>query len=586
MAIKQCVWEGCEALAAYSTRTKPAWCDEHITEQLRQGGLEPLEPFTGPGDWRLTRCLTCGCEAHYRLLYTLDKNTDREPTCRACYWAKWTADALKNGWVPGGAETGSDDQLRELCQATGYDYLGPAPLPPSYRVRCRYCGRISAERTGDIEYGCACQFNRPRANMTKPQAAMLRDSQAARLWWDFDNNSPGLWETATERTMRSASWKCPECGLHFEARIREMYGTAKCPDCAARERDRRRAEWELALVTPVSTVPELVARWADEESPDVAMLGGWRLRRFLCENGHYARVSPHSYLADGCPACRGQATLQGNIERRSAMTDAERAAERLGREPAELWHPTRNAPRKAGDLRGGRDMARPAWWLAPECGHEWEAPPGDFMQSQRLRCPECRSILDSLAWHFPDLAAEWSPDNPLSAWHVRPNATLPFIPEWICSTDPAHRWRIASTVRVHGSTCPLCRESGKSMVELRHFDALRSAFGEAFSGLAMRSEAFARRSVWVPDVTVQLDGGRTLLVEYDGSYWHADKADVDLDKSRDLLAAGALVVRLREWPLPSLGLDSRDYLELLVSSTAPDPDAAVSAIREWLDGRP
>jgi hypothetical protein len=124
------------------------------------------------------------------------------------------------------------------------------------------------------------------------------------------------------------------------------------------------------------------------------------------------------------------------------------------------------------------------------------------------------------------------------------------------------------------------------MVELRHFDALRSAFGEAFSGLAMRSEAFARRSVWVPDVTVQLDGGRTLLVEYDGSYWHADKADVDLDKSRDLLAAGALVVRLREWPLPSLGLDSRDYLELLVSSTAPDPDAAVSAIREWLDGRP
>jgi hypothetical protein len=122
-------------------------------------------------------------------------------------------------------------------------------------------------------------------------------------------------------------------------------------------------------------------------------------------------------------------------------------------------------------------------------------------------------------------------------------------------------------------------------VELRYFDALRAAFGEAFSGLAMRSDAFARRSVWVPDVTVQFDRGRALLVEYDGNYWHAGKAEVDLDKSRDLLAAGALVVRLRERPLPSLGLNSDNYLELPVSSTAPDPDSVVSAIREWLDAR-
>jgi len=586
MAVNQCAWEDCEALAAYGTLTKPAWCDEHISELLRQGGLEPLEPFTAPGDWRLTRCLTCGCEAHYRFVYTLDKNADQELTCRACFWAKSTADTLRLGVVPVGADLVGDDQARAIAGSHGYEYLGPSPLAPSYRVRCRYCGRISAERIADIDFGCSCQLNRPRANMTKPKAAMLRESQAARLWWDFDKNAPELWTAATERTMRSASWKCPECGLHFEARIRDMYGTPECPDCGARDRERRRAECELARVTPISGVPELVARWADEESPDVAMLGGLRLRRFLCEYGHYARVSPHSYLTSGCPSCRGQATRQANIERDSAMTDAERAAELQANEPASLWHPTRNAPRTFGDLRGRHAVWGPAWWLAPECGHEWEAPPSDFALPQRLRCLKCRSILDSLAWHFPDLAAEWSPDNPLNAWHVRPSGSLTFIPEWICSTDPAHRWRIAATVRVHGSTCPLCRESGKSIVELRYFDALRSAFGEAFSGLAMRSEAFARRSVWVPDVTVQLEGGRTLLIEYDGSYWHAGKVDIDLEKSRDLLAAGALVVRLREYPLPSLGLDSRDYLELPVSPTATDLDATVLAIREWLDTRP
>lgn len=107
-------------------------------------------------------------------------------------------------------------------------------------------------------------------------------------------------------------------------------------------------------------------------------------------------------------------------------------------------------------------------------------------------------------------------------------------------------------------------------------------FGEAFSGLAMRSPAFNRRSSWVPDITVHLETGRTLLVEYDGSYWHADKGDVDLDKSHDLLATGALLVRLRESPLLPLPIASSAYLELTVSSAAPEPERAAVAIREWL----
>lgn len=582
MSIQQCAEPGCVALAAYGTRTKPAWCDVHITAILVRGGLEPLEPFTGPTAWRLTRCLTCGCEAHYRFAYTLDKNAQNEATCRACFWAKWTAGALRIGAVAIGADVVSDDHARAVADSHGYDYIGPAPLPPSYRVRCRYCGRVSAERLGDIAFGCSCQVNPRRERMVKSAAALLRDSEFARLWWDFDRNPAELWQTATERTMRSAWWRCSDCGLGFEARVRDVYGTPECPDCAERDRVERRARYERAKITPISAVPELLAHWADDESPDVVMVGGYQLRRFRCGNGHYPRISPLSYLADGCPSCRGQATRDANVERRGALTDAERAAENLGVEPAALWHQTRNGPRKAGDLRGGSDMRRLAWWFAPECGHEWEAPPEDFQLPQRLRCPVCRSILDSLGWHFPDLAAEWSPDNPFSSWHVRPSGKLPFIPEWICSTDPAHRWRMASTVRVHGSPCPLCRESGKSLVELRYFDALRTAFGEAFSGLAMRNEAFARRSVWVPDVTVNLPDGRTLLVEYDGGYWHADKADVDRDKSRDLLAAGALVVRLREAPLDSLGLEDPAYLELPVYANLPDPNRAIAAIHDWL----
>ncbi|GAB2472264.1 zinc-ribbon domain-containing protein [Xylanimonas ulmi] len=431
MAVKQCSWDGCDSFAAYGTRTKPAWCDEHITEILRRGGLEPLEPFASSTGFRLTRCLACGCEAHYRFVYTLDKNRDQEPTCRACHWAKWTATALRFGAELVGADIVDDEHARLVAESHGYDYLGAAPIPPAYRVRCRYCGRITADRLGDIGWGCSCQVN-PR----RPASVQGQPEQA------FD---------------------------------------------------------------PVPRLnPELV----------------------------------------------------------------------------EQWHPTLNDPLRVTTI--SPNSKRRVHWRDPVCGHGWVATPADREKRPRLRCPECRTILDSLAWHHPDLAAQWSKDNPLSAWHVRPSGSLTFTPEWVCPKDATHRWRMAATARVQGSTCPMCRESGKSMVELRYFEALRTEFGEAFSGLAVRNPAFKRRTVWVPDVTVHLASGRTLMVEYDGGYWHAAKAGVDLDKSQDLLAAGALVVRLRESPLASLGISSGDYLELTVSPSAPAPERAVAAIREWL----
>ncbi|WP_333909617.1 zinc-ribbon domain-containing protein [Pseudoclavibacter terrae] len=432
MAVKQCSWEGCGELAAYGTRTKPSWCDAHITAILREGGLEPLEPFTKPTAYRMTRCLTCGCEAHYRFVYTLDKNAEREPTCRACFWAVWIIWAQSMGGRPSELDPVSEDEVREHAEANGFDYLGRSPRPPSFRTRCRYCGRVSVDRLGDIGWGCSCQVNPKRA------------------------------------------------------------------------------------VKPAATNPG--------QAPDVV-----------------ARMSP---------------------------------------ELVEQWHPTANGKLQVQDI--SPVSKRQITWRDPVCGHEWVARPVDREKRERLRCPECRTILDSLAWHFPALAEEWASTNPLSPWHVRPNATLTFVPEWVCSAVPEHRWQMSANVRTHGSTCPLCRESGKSMVELRYFEAVRDAFDTAFSGLTVRSEFFARRSSWVPDMTVELAGGRTMFVEYDGSYWHADKAVIDREKSADLLATGALVVRLRETPLPSLALQSRDYLELTVQSAAPNPVRAVAAIQDWL----
>jgi len=167
------------------------------------------------------------------------------------------------------------------------------------------------------------------------------------------------------------------------------------------------------------------------------------------------------------------------------------------------------------------------WWQDPNCGHEWQDTPQLRDSGQRLRCPYCRTILDSLAFHFPGLAAEWSPENPVTAWQVRPTGQTSFVPGWVCTANPEHRWQAPLASRTNGSGCPECREQGKSQVELDHHAAAERAFGRASSGQAVRHEAFARRGVWLVDITVELADGRKLAIEYDGSYWHADKGDVD-----------------------------------------------------------
>ncbi|WP_433635441.1 hypothetical protein [Nocardia sp. CA-120079] len=73
------------------------------------------------------------------------------------------------------------------------------------------------------------------------------------------------------------------------------------------------------------------------------------------------------------------------------------------------------------------------------------------------------------------------------------------------------------------------------------------------------------------------------MIEYDGAYWHRAPAKmlVDERKSLDLLAAGYLVVRLREDDLSALGIVHPRYTEIRVYSTAPRPQAVIAEIRDW-----
>jgi DNA polymerase-3 subunit epsilon len=156
-----CSVEPCTAVAAFRTRSKPAYCDDHIAVILRQGGLEALESFTRPDDWLLTRCLQCRNVAHYRFVYVQDKNAEGEGTCRACFWRGWGAHQRALLGAYGDNEPVPYEKAQATAEEHGYIYLGPVTSPSlphdPHRVECRRCGKISAERLGDIAFGCTCQ---------------------------------------------------------------------------------------------------------------------------------------------------------------------------------------------------------------------------------------------------------------------------------------------------------------------------------------------------------------------------------------------------------------------------------------------
>jgi hypothetical protein len=64
------------------------------------------------------------------------------------------------------------------------------------------------------------------------------------------------------------------------------------------------------------------------------------------------------------------------------------------------------------------------------------------------------------------------------------------------------------------------------------------------------------------DVAVRFDDRTTLLLEWDGAYWHADKIPHDTRKTARLLAAGHQLVSFREAPLRALPIADDRLLQV------------------------
>lgn len=115
------------------------------------------------------------------------------------------------------------------------------------------------------------------------------------------------------------------------------------------------------------------------------------------------------------------------------------------------WSP-RNLPLSPEDISYG---SKKVYWWKGKCGHEWEA--SAKARSQGEKCPICsgkRIIpgINDLVSMMPELAAEWSPQNPVPATSVGVGSHKKAIWQGKCG----HEWTAVIRSRTSGAGCPYC----------------------------------------------------------------------------------------------------------------------------------
>ena len=288
--------------------------------------------------------------------------------------------------------------------------------------------------------------------------------------------------------------------------------------------------------------PELAQQWHPtkngESTPQNVVPGSNKKVWWKCPEGpdHVwrASVSDRFNGGRGCPACAGQ---QVSVTNSFASLFPDIAAE---------WHPTKNGKLTPADVTAGSNKR--IWWKCPEGpDHEWKAAPS---HRRKAGCPACAnqqvSVTNSLQSLFPEIAKEL---HPTKNGKIRPTdivAGSSRLYTWRCSKNPDHEWKTTASHRTGQKTgCPYCSIVPRSRQEVR----LAFELGYHIPIDHDFHKIKTSKRLWDVDICApQLN----LALEFDGAYFHAEKADRDRNKAQNLRRNGWRVVRVREAPLKKL----------------------------------
>ena len=340
----------------------------------------------------------------------------------------------------------------------------------------------------------------------------------------------------TPGSNKKVWWKCNKGYDHeWDAAIADRSKGKGCSVCSGHK---------VVLSNCLATVdPELAKEWHPTKNgkltPSDVSNNSNKKVWWKCDKGNDHEWDAPIYSRSngrGCSVCRGRKVVLSNC---LATVDPELAKE---------WHPTKN-----GDLTPfnvSEYSNKKVWWKCDKADdHEWIAIISS--RSNGRGCSVCcgKKIVHSncFATVDPELAKEWHPtkNGKLTPSDVSNNSNKKVW--WKCKIDENHIWRTSPSNRVgRKSKCPYCDLTPQSKQELTITFELKTLFNNIEpKGLKTRLNGRLRAiDIYLPKLN--------LCIEFDGSYWHKDKRDIDKIKSEMLLKEGFKLIRVREEPLKKI----------------------------------
>ena len=392
------------------------------------------------------------------------------------------------------------------------------------------------ERTGNHTTGCPiCEgLKAVKSNCLETTHPKLCEE------WDYEKNKKITPQNIVAGSSKKVWWKCDKGDDHSwqaSANNRTTHNSG-CPICTNQI---------VVKSNCLNTVyPKLAKDWHPTKNKltpfDVSSKSTIKVW-WKCDKGEdHEWITTVAARVDGsgCPVCSGRKLGNSN------------SLAFVHPEISKLWHPKLNEELSPGKIIS--NSHRKVWWKCEKGDdHEWNASPNTLIQNQKDSssngCPVCRGLKvvksNSLKFLLPKISSEWNTElnhNGAENYTTKSGKKV----WWKCNNDPSHIWRTSISNRANGSGCPYCDLTPQSKQELTITFELMKLFKNIDpKGLKTKLEGRLRAiDIYIPKLN--------LCIEFDGSYWHKDKRDIDKIKSEMLFEEGFKLIRVREEPLKKI----------------------------------
>jgi hypothetical protein len=416
----------------------------------------------------------------------------------------------KNGNItPRDVTTGSPKKFFWKCEK-GQDHIWPATVNArNSGTNCPFCANKKLSITNSLftnRPDLVKEIHNYLNNGIDPKRIIVSSKQS--LWWQCKNGSDHIWKASVNSRVNGA-------GCHI---------------C-----------WGRKVVNSNSLsmkLPKLLEEWdyhKNHDKPSEIYFGSLKKYWWKCPKGkdHEWQASVSKRVkGTGCPMCIGQKVVESN------------SLKTLRPDLASEWHLKNNGTKSPSEYTIG--SSKLVWWKCPKGeDHVWQA--AISSRAKGVGCPVCSGYKvvhsNCLSTTHPKVAKNWH--HTLNG-KLSPKDVIGGSPKkvwWKCDKGIDHEWRTSVRHRTQrGTGCPFCTLTPQSKQELTITFELMQFFNINPRGFKTRIDG---KLISVDIYLKELN----LVIEFDGSYWHKGKTDLDKLKTERLSSDGFQIMRIREEPL-------------------------------------